>query len=1230
MAGAGSIIAGAAFVKLTMDNAELKKGLDAAQNNIQKFAASVNRFSSQMSLLGPIMATPMIAAARAFADFDDKMRLTAAVTGATGKQFEALTEQAKRLGRETSFTAAQVAEGMTSLGRMGFSPKEIEAAIQPMMNLAKATGTELSDAAQIAANNLRVFKMQTSQSAEAADILTVAANGSAQTLIDLGESLKMAGPHAARAGASLKETAGMLGVLANMGIRGSLAGTALGKSFKRMADPKVTEFLKQYGVETKTLGGELRNMQDILIDVAKAMKNMTGAEQINFAEEVFDARGSLGGGTLSVNTEAIDEMMQKLNECDGAAQRIADQMEAGLGGALRRLASAAEGVNIAFGEIIGVTFGPAIESVSSLCLVLRELIGANNEVVQGALAVVGAFVGFGMALKAVTMVYGAVKSIFAPLALLNQLVSGASRKAAEAVQAEQQKAAATETRIAREIAAEKLKTANELAEIAKRTAAEAREQAGKLNSLKAEKAQNDLAIADSARVIAAKKAETAAIIAEEQKVIAAQQGKRGRSAQQALAAAQAKIQVAQTECAATVTAETEKQAAIERTNLALSQQIAAQNGVAAVAAKSAMAAGSAAGKAGAEYSKAAAAAEAAAKAEAALAGAQKLNVNMSKIHGAALGKLSAAKLFGAACSRKHAKSVLTASISEMVAAKRGAGASALKTAGYYAEAVGAKVAAGATLGLKAALDLLMANPITIAFLAIAAAIWAISAAAKAASENLRAQAEASKRAADAATAKREKGDEKRQNAESEFKRLEQLEEISKRVGLSAAEMAEAEKLIHSLDPYGSANWAGLDKVTGQLTLAADAQKRFNDEMREAAKIELESEILKQQKAITDLQAVLDDINDEGSVVGIWTESGRLDKEKRFDEKLEEIKAEQMKLQALQKRLAALTTGDQAAVTGKDGEAGTSEKVEKTAEEKRAAAEKIAEAEKELARIDEENARKKLSQLETEINEIDKLKKKYMELADLKMKDLEANLREAEARMRENQKGENPAQVAAFNAAKEAADKARAEIADLKNRIDKANESFDRQRAEAEEKEQKRNEKYTNFSGQTAEVQRKRETDKAQEQQFNDLLKNGNTDEGRAALADFMTGLAGSLELARLEYERKLQQYQSEDSEGGASLSEDERADLDKMQAEINAGISRMNSYRDRIAGGQQQAQNQVKTLASFDAAAFSQMFGKKPARDENAERTAKATEDSEKHLKELLTKIGQLGWTGIS
>lgn len=400
---AGAIRAGQAFIELTTRDSELQKGLKNAQAKLRAFGVSVTQIGRDLLMLSGAVAAPLILATRTFANFDDQMRMVRAVTGATGKDFDMLTEKAKKLGRETSFTASQVASGMLSLGRMGFSPQEIDAAIAGVMNLAKATGTDLGSAAEIAGNNLRVFNMNASKMGEVVDLMTVTANGSAQTLEDLGESLKMAGPLAQRAGADLKDTCAALGILANMGIRGSLAGTALGKSYKRLADPKVIAYLRQFDIATVDNAGNLRRMRDILVDISKVMKDMPSAERITFAENVFDARGSLGGGTLALNTEAIDLFVQKLDAAEGAAAKTAQEMEAGIGGSIRRLLSALEGVGLVIGEIISKSLVPMVEILSRVFLNIRDWIAQNS----GLITVLAQLAGGGLALGATLVAIGA-------------------------------------------------------------------------------------------------------------------------------------------------------------------------------------------------------------------------------------------------------------------------------------------------------------------------------------------------------------------------------------------------------------------------------------------------------------------------------------------------------------------------------------------------------------------------------------------------------------------------------------------------------------------------------------------------------------------------------------------------------------------------------------------------------------------------------------------------------
>ena len=138
-----------------------------------------------------------------FSNFDDAMRGVAAITQATGSQLESLRSTAKKLGATTSYSASEVASLMTELGRAGFKPEQIERMTAAVMNMARATGTDATQASGIMAATIRQFGMEAGDATRVADGLTAAANKSFNTVESLGEALSYAGPVAADANMSL-------------------------------------------------------------------------------------------------------------------------------------------------------------------------------------------------------------------------------------------------------------------------------------------------------------------------------------------------------------------------------------------------------------------------------------------------------------------------------------------------------------------------------------------------------------------------------------------------------------------------------------------------------------------------------------------------------------------------------------------------------------------------------------------------------------------------------------------------------------------------------------------------------------------------------------------------------------------------------------------------------------------------------------------------------------------
>lgn len=163
------------FLQVVVDSDKFLQELKGVEDRVQVFAKTCVKYGTPLQEMGEAMFAPFAKGASVFAAFDDVMRRVGAVTAASVEKLSALGDLAKSLGASTAFTAAQVAAGMQSLGMMGFSTEEIKKAISQMMNLSMVTGTELAEASTIAANQLRVFRMDASKTGEVADILAATA-----------------------------------------------------------------------------------------------------------------------------------------------------------------------------------------------------------------------------------------------------------------------------------------------------------------------------------------------------------------------------------------------------------------------------------------------------------------------------------------------------------------------------------------------------------------------------------------------------------------------------------------------------------------------------------------------------------------------------------------------------------------------------------------------------------------------------------------------------------------------------------------------------------------------------------------------------------------------------------------------------------------------------------------------------------------------------------------------
>jgi TP901 family phage tail tape measure protein len=409
------------FVEIGADARQFFAALNKVQKEVARVGQAMTSMGSRMAGIGAAIGAPIVLAARQFAGFDDAIRLTGAVSGATGADLQMLNDRARELGATTSFTAIQVATLMGELGRAGFKPDEINAMTGAVLDLARATGTDAALSAGIMAATLRQFGLGATDATRAADVLTAAANSTFNTVEGLGESLKYAGPVAKSLGMSLEDTAAILGVLGNVGIQGSEAGTAL-RRLSVISAGAGEELQKLFGVSNTDAAGNLKPLVDILDEINKVTAGMPVAERTRRMAEAFGLLGITSANVLSSSAEGVRGLADQLRAAGGTAARTAKEMDAGLGGSMRILLSAIEGTALAIGDALAPSLQQAAKFAEQTSTAITSFVKRHQELVVSVASGVAGFAAAGVAMLAMGHVVSMVASVFGTLLMASKAV----------------------------------------------------------------------------------------------------------------------------------------------------------------------------------------------------------------------------------------------------------------------------------------------------------------------------------------------------------------------------------------------------------------------------------------------------------------------------------------------------------------------------------------------------------------------------------------------------------------------------------------------------------------------------------------------------------------------------------------------------------------------------------------------------------------------------------------
>ncbi len=337
--GSGGI-GGGADVKITVaaDIAAAKSKLEELSAKVRGVGDSMQAFSQKMSgftnkMLGGLTAATAALAAAAYkfadatlnvgGDFELSITKLGAITKASAVEMGKMEEKARSLGESLPITASTAAQSMYSLASAGASVNEILSSVNGVVNLAISQNYDLGQTTDVVVATLRSFNMGFNEASHVADVFNNAIRSSMMNMEKFSSAMVYVAKPAHDLGLSLEQTAAMMGVLADSGMRGEQVGTSLRAVLTGLMAPsdEAARALARLGVATRDSSGEMRNAVDIFADLAAS--GMTAADAL----AIFDRRSFGAALTLAGSIEKVRKFTDEFGEMGITTELVAKQMD---------------------------------------------------------------------------------------------------------------------------------------------------------------------------------------------------------------------------------------------------------------------------------------------------------------------------------------------------------------------------------------------------------------------------------------------------------------------------------------------------------------------------------------------------------------------------------------------------------------------------------------------------------------------------------------------------------------------------------------------------------------------------------------------------------------------------------------------------------------------------------------------------------------------------------------
>lgn len=337
------------------------------------------------------------------AKVQDTIFMASKIAGATAEQQTEMMQLAQAVNAVTPLTAADIASGQRYLAMAGNTVEQIKDMTGPAAKLASILGQPFGGkggVADLMTNIMSMYVIPSQQATKVTDDLYTAVTNANMSLTDLAQAITYAGADMANAGYDLRQTAAAIGVLGDMGIQGSSAGTALANMIRylqlSLADQKKKGFsaLTSLGLSPQDFfdaEGNLIRLDKVYRKFGEALMNKPLLERTKAFYNIFGVRGTRDISNQIRNmmsgSDKMTKILEQYDKNSGIVEQVTEERLKTPQGIIEAFKSNFENLVVNIGSTLADVFNPILTVFTKISQWVQGIAGTiGGQIVVKALA----------------------------------------------------------------------------------------------------------------------------------------------------------------------------------------------------------------------------------------------------------------------------------------------------------------------------------------------------------------------------------------------------------------------------------------------------------------------------------------------------------------------------------------------------------------------------------------------------------------------------------------------------------------------------------------------------------------------------------------------------------------------------------------------------------------------------------------------------------------------------